>query len=89
MTFKDFVTKAKNWILNAYHFAYTEIGMLISFFKSPDKSKFSSKRLIALALVVNGIWMLRLAKNWFDAGISLIQIAGGTILMVVAALTKT
>jgi hypothetical protein len=89
MTLKDFVAKAKAAILNVYHVVYTEIGTLLSLLKSPDKTKFSSKRVIALALIVNGLWMIRLSKNWFDAGISLIQITGGIALMVVAALTKT
>jgi hypothetical protein len=85
MTWKDFAAGVKA----VFTWCYTEVGTLISFLKSPGKDKYSAKRIIALALVANGIWMLRLSKDWFQAGIALIQIAGGVVLMVVAALTKT
>ena len=80
------------WIVKAaqdiFSFAYMEIGVALSALKVPDKSKYSVKRLIAVALaadaIVSGVphdlWTLLVF-------IAKIVVAGG--LMVLAELTKT
>ena len=93
MKFVDFIKKTWAWIVKAvqdvFHFVYTETGTIVSFFKTPDKSKFSSKRLVALALVANGLYMAHSAKGWFDVVLIGGQIIVGVVLIVVAAATKT
>ena len=93
MKFKDFIIKAWHWIVKAaqdvYSFVYTEGGTIVSFFKTPDKSKFSSKRLIALALIANALYMTHSVKGWLDIAVIAGQVIIAVILVIVAAITKT
>ena len=93
MKFKDFIIKAWAWIVKAvqdvYNFIYTEGGMIVSFFKTPDKSKFSSKRLAGLALILNGLWFTHSIKGWLDVVVSGGQIIVGVVLLIIAAFTKS
>ena len=80
------------WIVQAakdiYTFAYTEIGLILSFLKVPDKSKFSAKRLIAVALAADAIISGVPHDLWtLIVVLAKILVAGG--LMVLAELTKT
>ena len=71
-----------------YSFFYTEIGTVLSVFKTPDKSKYSGKRVVALALVADvliegvpsGLW------QWILSALKVVVAAG---LFVLAELTKT
>jgi hypothetical protein len=93
MKFKEFLIKAWAWVVKAvsdlYTFVYTEGGMIVSFFKTPDKSKFSAKRLAGLALVLNGLWFTHSIKGWLDVVVSGGQIIAGVVLLIVAAHTKS
>lgn len=93
MKFVDFVKKAWAWIVKAaqdlYTFVYVEGGAVLSFFKYPDKSKYSVKRVAAAALIANGLWLSHYIKSWLDAVVALSQVVVGVVLLVVAMLTKT
>jgi hypothetical protein len=80
------------WIVQAvekvYAFAYTEIGMLLSLLKTPDKSKYSSGRVAILALGANVLLSGIPAGNlhlFYDAA----QLAAIAIIVIVLRLTKT
>jgi len=88
MTLKDFLLKVKDVILKAYHWVYDKVNILLDLLKNQDK-KFSTKRIFALILVIDGIWILCQSRTWLGAAISGAQVIGGAVLMIVAVLTKT
>jgi len=80
------------WIVKAaqdvFAFAYTEIGHVLSVFKTPDQKKYSGKRVIALALAADVILegIPKDSYQWYFSAIKLVVAAG---LYVLAELTKT
>ena len=81
------------WIVkafqDAYAFAYTEIGHVLSVFKTPDQKKYSGKRVIAIALVADLLlrWQLPASVWGWIYVIAKLAVAGG--LYALAELTKT
>jgi hypothetical protein len=84
--------KIWQWIIQSardiYSFAYQEIGRALALLKDPQ-GKYSHKRIIALALIVNGLYMSRGITSWLTLVVPGLCIVFGTVLAIYSAVTKT
>lgn len=80
------------WIVQAvkdvYSFIYTEVGTVLKVFKDAS-GKYSHKRIVAIALILDGLMGLVKVTNWLGVVIWGGQVLAGVILAIVSALTKT
>jgi hypothetical protein len=80
------------WIIQAakdiYSFVYNEVGAILKLFKDAS-GKYSHKRIIALALVLDGLLGIVKVTTWLGVVIWGGQILIGVALAIYTALTKT
>ena len=84
---KAFWTWVVTAVKDVYSFCYTEVGVLLGFFKSPS-GKFSDKRLIALALVAD-VALGGIPKTLFELIFQVTKLIVAVILYVIAEVTKS
>lgn len=86
----SWIAVAWAWLVQAAKDIYAEVGKILAVFKDAS-GKYSSKRVAGLALIVNGLYGLRLKTNWVwvDLFVGGGQIVAGVVLLIVAATTKT
>lgn len=73
----------------AFDWVYKELGTVLSVLKD-GSGKFSSKRVIAVALILDVLLTGQLAQgNLLGTILAGLKVIGGFVLLVVAAITKT
>ncbi len=85
---KWFGAWCKKAVQDTWSFIYTEVGMALSVAKVPDKSKYSGKRIIALALGADVI-LGGIPANTFEGIFAIVKLLVAAGLYVLAELTKT